>query len=152
VVNERLRIADADRESAARELGEHFALGRITIEEHGERLEQIWAARTAADLAPAFRDLPRPDLGRGRTASTGRATAGDAMSRRRGRRPSMPHVPFLFKALLAVVVLWWGFHHLLFLLIAAVVYVVFVRRFVHRRRGQGRRGPWDHGRYQTGWH
>jgi Flp pilus assembly protein TadB len=139
VVNERLRIADADRESAARELGEHFALGRITIEEHAERLEQIWAARTAADLAPAFRDLPRADVGRGRPASTGRATARDVIT----RRPSMPHVPFLFKALVAIVVLWWGFHHLLLLLVAAIVYVVFVRRLVHRRRG--------HGRYQAGW-
>ena len=35
-------------------------MGRITTEEHSERLEQIWAARTAADLAPAFADLPRP--------------------------------------------------------------------------------------------
>ena len=59
-MNDRLRIGDAEREEAAHELGEHFAMGRITAEEHSERLEQIWAARTAADLAPAFADLPRP--------------------------------------------------------------------------------------------
>ena len=41
-MNERLRIGDADRETAARELGEHFAMGRITADEHSERLEQIW--------------------------------------------------------------------------------------------------------------
>jgi len=59
-VNDQLRIGDSEREAAARELGEHYAMGRITTEEHSERLEQIWAARTAADLAPAFADLPRP--------------------------------------------------------------------------------------------
>ena len=62
-MNERLRIGDAERETAAHELGEHFAMGRITAEEHGERLEQIWTARTSADLAPAFADLPRPPSG-----------------------------------------------------------------------------------------
>ena len=141
-MNDRLRIADADRESAARELGEHFALGRITVEEHAERLEQIWSARTAADLAPAFRDLPRPDASRGRPATAARRPR--RVPSKAGRRPEMPHVPFLFKALLAIVVLWWGFHHLLFLLVAAVVYVVFVRRFVHRRsrpRAPGTVGP-----------
>jgi hypothetical protein len=50
------------------------------------------------------------------------------------------------------VVLWWGFHHLLILLVAAVVYVVFVRRFTHRGRRRGRPGPWDRGRYASGWH
>jgi hypothetical protein len=32
VVNDRLRIGDAEREAAARELGEHFAMGRITAD------------------------------------------------------------------------------------------------------------------------
>jgi Flp pilus assembly protein TadB len=153
VVNDRLRIGDADREEAARELGEHFALGRITAEEHTERLEQIWAARTTADLAPAFRDLPRP-RDSGPQAPTSPAYRGE-----RGRRPAhprMPHIPFPFKVLVAIVLVWWGFHHPLFLLVAAIVYVVFVRRFlrrfVHSRRSHFRGGPWGHGRYQTGWH
>ena len=71
-MNERLRIGDAERETAAHELGEHFAMGRITAEEHSERLEQIWSARTAADLAPAFADLP--------AAAAGRAGGGDPSS------------------------------------------------------------------------
>jgi Flp pilus assembly protein TadB len=156
VVNDRLRIGDADRETAARELGEHFALGRITGEEHAERLEQIWAARTAADLTPAFRDLPPSAAARPRTAST--ASTGPRSARAGVRRewgwrsPAMPHVPFLFKALVAIVVLWWGWHHLLFLLVAVIVYLVVVRRFIHRRRGHGRPRPWDQGRYHAGWH
>jgi hypothetical protein len=53
-----LRISDAEREQAAADLGEHYAQGRITDEEHRERLDQIWAARTRRDLGPIFADLP----------------------------------------------------------------------------------------------
>ncbi|MFC6287085.1 DUF1707 domain-containing protein [Nocardioides sp. GCM10027113] len=59
--NQHLRIGDAERERAAAELAEHYAAGRITTEEHSERLDQIWGARTPADLAPVFADLPRGD-------------------------------------------------------------------------------------------
>jgi Flp pilus assembly protein TadB len=146
-VNDRLRIGDADRETAARELGEHFALGRISADEHAERLEQIWSARTAADLAPAFRDLPRPRA----TQQPARSTA-PSKPVRRPRGWELPRVPFLFKLLLAVVVVWWGLHHLLFLLVALVVWFVVVRRFVHRRRWQGRSHSWDRRHYSAGWH
>ena len=54
-----LRIGDAEREQAAADLAEHFAQGRLTIDEHDERLDAIWTARTGADLAPVFEDLPR---------------------------------------------------------------------------------------------
>jgi Flp pilus assembly protein TadB len=146
VVNERLRIGDAEREAAARELGEHFALGRITADEHSERLEQIWAARTNADLAPTFRDLPRPRA----TPPPARPTA-PAVRRDRGWLPDLPRIPFPFKLLVAIVAIWWGFHHLLFLLIGVVLYVVVVRRFLRRRR-RWHGGPWGRGGYQTGWH
>jgi len=53
-----LRIGDADRAAAAEELGEHYAVGRLTTEEHSERLDRIWAARTRSELAPVFADLP----------------------------------------------------------------------------------------------
>ncbi len=79
-MNERLRIGDAERETAAHELGEHFAMGRITAEEHSERLEQIWAARTAADLAPAFADLPA-------AAEAGAGGGAPAPSSGRAARP-----------------------------------------------------------------
>ena len=53
-----LRIGDAEREQAAAELGEHYAQGRLTTDEHRERLDQIWAARTRRQLGPVFADLP----------------------------------------------------------------------------------------------
>jgi hypothetical protein len=151
VVNDQLRIGDAERETAARELGEHFAVGRITVDEHAERLEQIWAARTSADLAPAFRDLPRPQAPRTPTGGQTRAAIGPMTRRARGWRPELPHIPFPLKALVAIVLIWWGFHHALFLLVGVIVYVVFVRRFVRRRRWRGRSGPWGHGHYEAGW-
>jgi Domain of unknown function (DUF1707) len=139
-VNDQLRIGDTERESAARELGEHFALGRITADEHSERLEQIWAARTSADLQPVFGDLPRPRPAQPPSrAATARSTSPD-------RRQPM-HVPFLFKLLVGIVVLAIAFHHLWFLLIALLVYVFVIRRFTHRRR-------WTtyHGHSQARWH
>ena len=57
-MNEHLRMSDAEREQAAGELGEHYVQGRLTAEEHSERLDQIWAARTRAELVPIFQDLP----------------------------------------------------------------------------------------------
>jgi Flp pilus assembly protein TadB len=126
-----LRIGDADRETAARELGEHYALGRITTEEHSERLEQIWAARTQADLAPAFADLPRPPSARARSAASGTPASGLAASAR-GWRPRVPAMPFLFKLLVAVVVVALVLSHLPLLVIALLVYVFGVRRLTHR--------------------
>jgi len=140
-VNDQLRIGDSEREAAARELGEHYAMGRITTEEHSERLEQVWAARTSADLRPVFRDLPRPRPEQPpRPAAASRSGAPD-------RWPPMPRVPFLFKLLVAILVLSIAFHHLWFLLIAVLVYLVVIRRFTHRRRWVAYRD-----RTHTGWH
>lgn len=59
-MNEHLRISDADRDRAAARLADHYAEGRITTDEHAERLDAIWTARTGADLRPIFEDLPLP--------------------------------------------------------------------------------------------
>jgi hypothetical protein len=55
-----LRVGDAERDKASAALGEHFAAGRLTSEEHDERLTAIWHAKTNADLTAVFRDLPEP--------------------------------------------------------------------------------------------
>ena len=54
----RLRISDADRDRAASVLSDALAEGRLTADEHSERLDAIYAARTAADLVPIVSDLP----------------------------------------------------------------------------------------------
>lgn len=56
--NSRLRASDADRDRAAAALNEALAEGRLTAEEHSERLDSIYAAKTHADLVPILEDLP----------------------------------------------------------------------------------------------
>jgi hypothetical protein len=79
--NSRLRASDADRDRAATVLNEALAEGRLTAEEHSERLDSIYAAKTQADLVPLFDDLPvRPDAApvpapNGSQRSTGRLIA-----------------------------------------------------------------------------
>jgi hypothetical protein len=58
--NSRLRASDADRDRAATVLNEALAEGRLTAEEHSERLDSIYAAKTQADLVPVLDDLPVP--------------------------------------------------------------------------------------------
>ena len=53
-----IRIGDSEREDAVRRLGEHYEAGRLSAEEHSERVEQALKARTGADLEGLFADLP----------------------------------------------------------------------------------------------
>ncbi|MGH3095724.1 MAG: DUF1707 SHOCT-like domain-containing protein [Streptosporangiales bacterium] len=53
-----MRASDADRERVARLLGEALAEGRLTAEEHDERIANLYAARTYGEVAPLLADLP----------------------------------------------------------------------------------------------
>jgi DNA-binding PadR family transcriptional regulator len=55
-----LRAGDADREAAAAALGEHFAQGRLTLDELLARLDATFTATLQSEIAHATRDLPRP--------------------------------------------------------------------------------------------
>jgi hypothetical protein len=81
-----VRVGDADREAIAAQLREHFADGRLTLEELNERLDQAFAAKTKADLNTVMRDLPqatRPgaDMPSGGTAWQGPAWQGPMATR-----------------------------------------------------------------------
>ena len=52
-----LRASDADREQVATVLNTAYAEGRLTRDEHDERLSQLMAAKTFDDLIPITRDL-----------------------------------------------------------------------------------------------
>jgi uncharacterized protein DUF1707 len=111
-----LRLSDADRDRAAAELSEHYAEGRLDAEEHAERLDAIWTARTRADLDPIFEDLPRP------------APERPGRGRPRGRR-SVPFVPIA-----AVLIVLSILTHLPFwILIFFIGCGFFARRRVHAR-------------------
>ena len=62
-----LRASDTDRDKVATVLSTAYAEGRITREEHDERLDQVMRARTFDDLVPITTDLvPLPGQPPGR--------------------------------------------------------------------------------------
>ena len=53
-----VHAGDADRDAAAAVLGEHFAQGRLTLDELNARLDATLTATTHGELSQAARDLP----------------------------------------------------------------------------------------------
>ncbi|HWF81324.1 MAG TPA: DUF1707 domain-containing protein [Streptosporangiaceae bacterium] len=56
-----VRIGDAEREKVATSLREHYARGRLTLDEFQQRLDAAFAAKTDTDLAKITADLPHAD-------------------------------------------------------------------------------------------
>ncbi len=52
------RASDADRDRVADILREALAEGRLTADEHAERIGSVYGARTLGELEPIVRDLP----------------------------------------------------------------------------------------------
>jgi hypothetical protein len=53
-----VRPSDREREEVAEALRRHAGEGRLDVDELGERLEAVYAARTRAELEPLTADLP----------------------------------------------------------------------------------------------
>ena len=151
-----LRIGDAERTAAAQELGEHYAQGRLSAEEHQERLDQVMTARTAADLTPVFADLPgsayhgahraRPSYASASQPGVGSDRPGRPFAAPPFGRPPLGRppfaggpgfrgrrgLPFPVVALLVLLAAAFAITHLPLLLIGLVVWFVLVRRHHHR--------------------
>ncbi|MGI5402646.1 DUF1707 SHOCT-like domain-containing protein [Streptomyces sp. CA-135486] len=60
-----IRASDADRDRIADILRDALAEGRLDAEEHSERIDAVYRAKTVGELEPLVRDLPttrkRPD-------------------------------------------------------------------------------------------
>ena len=56
--DESLRVSDAERDVTLRTLGDHAAVGRLTLDELEERSGQALAAKTRGELAALTSDLP----------------------------------------------------------------------------------------------
>ncbi|MCH0570941.1 DUF1707 and DUF2154 domain-containing protein [Streptomyces sp. MUM 136J] len=68
-----IRASDADRDRIADILREALAEGRLTAEEHAERVEGVLAAKTVGELEVFVRDLPAAHrAGAARAATPGR--------------------------------------------------------------------------------
>ncbi|WP_280718657.1 DUF1707 domain-containing protein [Kitasatospora sp. MAP5-34] len=90
VAEAELRASDADRERIAELLRDAYAEGRLTMEEHSERIEAAYQARTLGELAPLTRDLPthRP-ISMEKAPQAGSRPAAGPLTPARSESPSM---------------------------------------------------------------
>ncbi|MCE7005999.1 DUF1707 domain-containing protein [Kibdelosporangium philippinense] len=56
-----VRIGTSEREDAVRALAEHMTQGRLDVSEYDQRVALANAAKTRAELAEIFEDLPEPN-------------------------------------------------------------------------------------------
>jgi Domain of unknown function (DUF1707) len=119
-----LRISDADRDRAIAELSEHFQAGRLTADELDDRTGRALQARTAADLAALFTDLPRQHPA---PAAPAPAPAGSHLPAR------VPVVPIAIIAVIVLSGLLTGHPRLIALV--PILALIIVRRLA----GAGRR-------------
>lgn len=87
-----IRIGDAEREHLANLLGQHLAMGRLTMSEYQERLDAIYAARTRADTTDLLADLPTEP------------TPADAPTRHPGRSPRTRWTPWALTGAICLLV------------------------------------------------
>jgi len=98
-----IRASDEDRGRTAAALGEHYAAGRLTLEEFQERLDKAYAATTVGELDRLMADLPETDLGRlpeRRAPGQVQVPAGGSVLVRR------PAWPFWLSISVVVLVIW----------------------------------------------
>lgn len=130
-----IRVGDADREATAGQLREHFADGRLTLEELNERLDAAFAAKTRADLNAVMRDLPitpRPVV-----------PAGPRNSRSSGSwRPFALLAPVLALFWLCLIlggVFLFGLGEKPIAIVLLLAALAFLRKLFGRGRGRGGR-------------
>jgi hypothetical protein len=127
-----LRVSDAERDRAISDLSEHFQAGRLTMEEFEERSDQAVHAKTYADLAVLFHDLPRI-----------RRSVVPAPDRRPAPRSSSrlgPLVATLVSALVAVAVSLLSVaepHHRFVVVVPIILWLLVVRRLVRVYNSDG---------------
>jgi hypothetical protein len=108
------RVGDTEREAVAGQLREHYAAGRITMDEFRARLDAAYAAPTARDLTRVTADLPgagpagpgthsprasQPRASQPRASQPGASQPYRARGRRRRRR--LAAALLIFAALMA---------------------------------------------------
>jgi DUF1707 SHOCT-like domain len=128
-----LRVSDANRDRAIAELSEHFQAGRITADEFEDRTGRALAARTAADLAGLFTDLPRQQP----TPPAAPAPAAPAPAAQGSGRPVRPQAaPIAIIAIVIAAAIISG-HPGLIALVPVVALIIVRRLTCATRRHRG---------------
>ena len=137
-----LRVSDADRDRAIAELSEHYQAGRLSTEEFEDRTGRALQARTTADLADLFTDLPRRQAPMTGATATSAARPSPA-SPARAWPARVPVAPVAILAVVAVLALLSG--HLFHIAWVPVVAIIVVRLLAGgRSRREARDGRhWD---------
>jgi hypothetical protein len=96
-------VTDADREAAAARLREHYAQGRLTLEEFRRRLDAVFEATTQSQLTAIARDLPRTES----PVSLPSAATGNGRERARQQRgPGSRGRPGVISVIVAALAAW----------------------------------------------
>ena len=95
------RVTDADREAAAARLREHYAQGRLTLEEFHHRLDAAFEATTQSELTAITRDLPRTQSPVAPSAAAGNGRERAGQQHRPGSRARPGVIPVIIAALAA---------------------------------------------------
>ena len=149
-----MRIGDADREAVAAHLREHYAQGRLTMDEFDQRLDAAFAATMRSQLSALTRDLPPATTPSAAlpvsVAGARREQAG--REHRPGSRARLGFIPMIISAVIAWLLIFdlqlrmfpWPGKLAIFLLIFTAVRGL-MRRIWHLGRGGGFMGC---GRYR----
>ena len=157
-----LRIGDADREAAAATLREHYAQGRLTMDEFNQRLDAVFASTMQSQLSHITRDLPHvPAPSASLPVTAGASRERDRREyRSRSSRPRLGLFPVIIAALATWLLIFdlnlrmfpWPGRLAIFLAILAGARGLLRRLFgLGRGRGRGPRGCGRRGgRYSGG--
>ena len=135
--DQHLRVSDAERNSVAELLGQHYADGRLDQAEFDDRISRTMAAKTRGDLAGLFDDLP--EAGPAGAGVAGPGGPAGAVPYRGPRRRGGIARPLLLLLLVFICanVAWHAFTSLFFIqplvwAFVIVAVILLVNRSAHR--------------------
>ena len=134
--DQHIRVSDAERNSVAELLGQHYADGRLDQAEFDERISRTMAAKTRGDLTGLFDDLP--ETGPSGAGPLGPGPVESAQYRGPRRRGGIVRTLLLLLAVfICANIAWHAFTSLFFIqplvwAFVIVAVILLVNRSAHR--------------------